>query len=398
MQKTPSEFLLGQIPRDYFEVQPIYVEGTSLRELIEHPRDISIYMNKSLSAGASESTRRAVIPVIHAYAKHILVCWDAEVTKNGAALTKTHSLSYSYWKSSVTHTGSLGLIDAAANTSSPVSSFCVYSCICLQAEAFVKSMSRHKEVIEVLMAVAILHYDEMLHLAPALPYINECVKLGNLCVGTYNPMKVLTSKRTAQCSSPVKSRNEDLVHKQTVFLEQQTKLISALFSQVKLLTEHVAHLENPSGAASLTDPMNIPTLRSEHNTDLQKRSILKLLASVWYEWFCDQAPYSSGIRRRYHDSKVAVAFMRIFLPAGYNVTDYVPDANSRFLLAGQEAEANIRAFLAAKSINAKAVGTIVKALNVYIQKVNATRISDITRVCNCKTRFWTNSHQSRSMY
>ncbi|KAK1937823.1 hypothetical protein P3T76_009560 [Phytophthora citrophthora] len=54
--------------------------------------------------------------------------------------------------------------------------------------------------------------------------------------------------------------------------------------------------------------------------------------------------------------------MRIFLPAGYDVTGTGDDAKARLLRAGRDAESNILEFLTAENIKARAHGTVVKTL------------------------------------
>ncbi|OWZ04721.1 LOW QUALITY PROTEIN: hypothetical protein PHMEG_00023330 [Phytophthora megakarya] len=387
---TPSEFLLNQVPRDYFcdyfKVQPISVEDTSLRNLIENSHDVFIYMNTNHSAEASEPTRRTVVPGIHPYINCILLRWGAVVTKDGTALTEglsSHSIGRGVahiangdsnmstlwivgrgdWSMSAVSKAFNSIVSSThedQKVGKPLAGWVLnappqlphwkssthrccrkykkFRSIFASTHGLDCGLTLRTDVIEILKAVAILHYNETLRLPPGSPYIKHLCQASEsspeaeiytwtlTIQGTF-----LTSKRTAQCSSPAKSRNEDLVHRQTELLEQQTKSIIALSSQVKLLTERVAYLEEPSGPASLTDPMNIPTVPSEQNTDLQKRSRPTLLAS-------------QEIRRSYHECKVAVAFMRVFLPDGYNVTGFDPDRKSRILLAGQETEDNIHVF------------------------------------------------------
>jgi hypothetical protein len=59
---------------------------------------------------------------------------------------------------------------------------------------------------------------------------------------------------------------------------------------------------------------------------------------------------------------VAIAFMRIFLPEGYDVTGSDSAARARTLKAGQDAEKSVLLFLKARQENTKAYGTDVKCL------------------------------------
>ncbi|OWY90529.1 hypothetical protein PHMEG_00041309, partial [Phytophthora megakarya] len=63
-----------------------------------------------------------------------------------------------------------------------------------------------------------------------------------------------------------------------------------------------------------------------------------------------------------HEAKVAKAFMRLFLPNGYDMSSEDAGIKSRVLEAGLEAEQNLVACLSSHNMKAKAVGTVVKAL------------------------------------
>ncbi|EGZ09049.1 hypothetical protein PHYSODRAFT_524943, partial [Phytophthora sojae] len=107
----------------------------------------------------------------------------------------------------------------------------------------------------------------------------------------------------------------------------------------------------------------------------------KPLATVWYEWFLPPLPSARPNRRRYHECEVAVAFMRVFLPAGYNVTGDEVTAKGRILSSGREAEANVLAFLEAENVKAKSHGTIVKVLKrMYAQGKLDDRIRNYQRL------------------
>ncbi|OWY95129.1 hypothetical protein PHMEG_00034949 [Phytophthora megakarya] len=193
MQTTPSDVLLDQIPRDYFEVEPISVEDTSLRDLIENPRDVSTDTNKSQSAGPSQPTRSAVVPGIHAYVNRILNAnGDSNISTpwipdRGSWSMSAVSKDFNYIVSSTHEDQKVGksLAGCDLNAQPHLPTLDAFDSPVLQRIRQVQcllfasihglddGLSLRKEVIEVPMAVTILHYNEMLHLAPASPYIKR---------------------------------------------------------------------------------------------------------------------------------------------------------------------------------------------------------------------------------
>ncbi|OWZ21859.1 hypothetical protein PHMEG_0003536 [Phytophthora megakarya] len=312
MQTTSSEFLLDQVPRDYFEVQPISVEDTSFRKLIENPRDVSIYMNTSQSAVAPEATQRAVVPRIHAYVNRILGYLLTHSFRRGGAqnangdsnVSSPWILDRGGWSMSAVSKAFNYIVTSThedkkwANHSPPqlptpeaVDAPVLQRIRQVQCLLFGftlgldDSLILRTVVIEILGAVTILHHNEMMHLAPAVSQSQVTEPEISGWALTIQE-SFLTSKRTAQRISSVKSKNEGL---------GQT-----------------------NGASKTTNEVD------------QRLNF--------------------------------AAFMRVFLPDGYNVTGCGPDAKSRILLVGREAEGNIRAFMAAENIDATARGIIDKAL------------------------------------
>ncbi|KAF4044791.1 hypothetical protein GN244_ATG02701 [Phytophthora infestans] len=145
------------------------------------------------------------------------------------------------------------------------------------------------------------------------------------------------------------------------------EVIGSLSSQVAELKERMASLEN-----------SVPISRRQHGhaggktdsgtatqiatTAPRRRSHAKSLSVVWYEWYTTLPWKHNENRRRYHDAKVAVAFMRLFLPEGYDVTVSDSTAKNWILKSGQNAETAILASLKPRSETTKALGTVVKTL------------------------------------
>ncbi|KAE8893772.1 hypothetical protein PF003_g22298 [Phytophthora fragariae] len=161
----------------------------------------------------------------------------------------------------------------------------------------------------------------------------------------------------------------DVVEKQTVLIKKQMDMISSLSSQLDELRQRMAAMEDGGSALSkptvttgVADAVDIAAGPESETTAPKRRSSPKSLAAVWYEWFSSLSSKTKRNRRRYHEVKVTVAFMRIFLPRGYDVTGTDSSSKARVLKAGEEAEEEIHAFLGAKNKKSKAFSTVVKTL------------------------------------
>lgn len=79
------------------------------------------------------------------------------------------------------------------------------------------------------------------------------------------------------------------------------------------------------------------------------------LSDVWFRWFAEKLWTSTKSRQRQHDFKILVAFMKLFLPSGFDV-----DSDDLTEL-GEEAERNAIDFLRLHHSTAKSFGTVVQA-------------------------------------
>jgi hypothetical protein len=97
------------------------------------------------------------------------------------------------------------------------------------------------------------------------------------------------------------------------------QLIGNLTVQVKALSEWVT---SPEKGAVLPAPVaqiaavtgNVKPVRGAE----PGRSRPKSLSTVWYECYCDTPWMKTHDTRRYHEVKVTVTFMRLFVPQGCN--------------------------------------------------------------------------------
>lgn len=139
-------------------------------------------------------------------------------------------------------------------------------------QGFPDGLSLRDEAVEVLMAVAILSYKDMLQSAPASSFLKS-------------------AEETPTETPASTSNDQDLVRGQTALLAQQSHLISTLTTQVKALSDRIVRLENPASTGALTEAgAQASTSPSEgkHGPQSGARSRPKSLSSVWYE--CSSEP------------------------------------------------------------------------------------------------------------
>ncbi|EGZ21842.1 hypothetical protein PHYSODRAFT_490928, partial [Phytophthora sojae] len=325
MQSTPSEFLMDQLPRDTQEVLPTEIGETPLRELLDA-------RTRSPATSNSDNAKKATVPGIHAYVNRVLQKWSGVWQTEGTNLTPGLS-SHSFRRGAAQN----------ANSDSKISTPWI-----LDRGGW--SMS----------AVS---------------------KAFNYIVGTTQGDQTV-GKSLAGWDLKA---NDELLRRQTLLLEQQTQILGGLAAEVKALNQRVQRLEHPSDVTTALSPTAAGSLSSSSSAlsdtasgaATRAHSRAKPLATVV------SAPVASARpnRRRYHECKVAVAFMRVFLPAGYNVTGDEVTAKGRILSSGREAEANVFAFLEAKNVKAKSHGTIVKVLKrMYAQGKLDDRIRNYQRL------------------
>lgn len=67
----------------------------------------------------------------------------------------------------------------------------------------------------------------------------------------------------------------------------------------------------------------------------RRNSPPKTLIEVWFQWHCNfnDPPVQNG--KPYHDAKMIVAYMRLFLPEGYDITGKDDKSKTRILSLGK---------------------------------------------------------------
>ncbi|EGZ14279.1 hypothetical protein PHYSODRAFT_335926 [Phytophthora sojae] len=267
------------------------------------------------------------------------------------------------------------------------------------AKGFTERLSLRDDVVDVLTATAILHYPDMLRLRPESLYIERVQEVlsqvqaaqAEIAAWSMAIHRTLQPSKNDTPRSPAPRRVEDdeLLRRQTLLLKQQAQILGGLAAEVKALNQREQRLEHPSDVTTAPSTTAADSLSSSSSAlsdtasgaATRAHSRAKPLATVWYEWFLPPLPSARPNRRRYHECKVAVACMRVFLPAGYSVTGDEVTAKGRILSSGREAEANVLAFLEAENVKAKSHGTIVKVLKrMYAQGKLDDRIRNHQRL------------------
>ncbi|KAG2787426.1 hypothetical protein Pcac1_g3174 [Phytophthora cactorum] len=136
------------------------------------------------------------------------------------------------------------------------------------------------------------------------------------------------------------------------------KKLSAFSDRVDRLERVTSGLQIQESSAPAKTSSSEPDETRSTISRLHARS--KRLSSVWYEWFCGTEPYTHTDRKRYHECKVAIGLMRIFVLVGFDVRGDDGNAKARILKSVREAETNIHVFLQQENSKVKSVGTTVR--------------------------------------
>ncbi|KAE9050637.1 hypothetical protein PR003_g2752 [Phytophthora rubi] len=191
------------------------------------------------------------------------------------------------------------------------------------AFGFPDHMNLRDDVFEVTMAVVLLHYSDMLKLSPDSPYIAHMISMASQSLALTIQGDLIERSRSPVPLDPAPASSfDDVVEKQSALIQKQMDLIGHSSSQIQHLTQRVTSLEGPGTISEKTSATaSPPQLMSGTRTPSaapHRRSHAKSLSTVW----ATSLPWKqTSDRRRYHEDevKVAVAFMRIFLPEGYGI-------------------------------------------------------------------------------
>lgn len=127
------------------------------------------------------------------------------------------------------------------------------------------------------MAVAILHYHDMLELSPGAPIRGDLLR-------REERVEAKTSPAAASYNS------DDVIFKQNELIDRQTKLIESLAAQVGTLNSRIRALEDPHEAKAAASTARAGREIPSSNGELTpaRRAGVRSLSSVWYEWFTDR--------------------------------------------------------------------------------------------------------------
>ncbi|RLN37550.1 hypothetical protein BBJ28_00023393 [Nothophytophthora sp. Chile5] len=150
-------------------------------------------------------------------------------------------------------------------------------------------------------------------------------------------------------------------------LAQKNEEIVQLRDQVSDLAARLADLELESPSAEIGTSTAPASATTRPAAAACRRATAKSLSAVWFDWHIGQ-PWSTSKKRdrkRYHDAKLTVAYMKLFLPAGFQLGEAGTNAKAGVVKTGVAAESGILQYLRALGLNNSAYGTVIKALKKH---------------------------------
>jgi hypothetical protein len=155
-------------------------------------------------------------------------------------------------------------------------------------------------------------------------------------------------------------------------LRQQLDVMNKFVEQQAVLTGRIQTLEGVNGIDTSDfntndvngDDRNVPRAK-------RRNSGKKSLAEIWFVWYTTTPPlwisYTSIGRQRFHDYKMTVAFMRLFLPGGFNLDRKSHTFANDVDEIGREAERALVLWLASQGQSTQSYGTALKTLRRSLQ-------------------------------
>lgn len=124
---------------------------------------------------------------------------------------------------------------------------------------------------------------------------------------------------------------------------------------------HVRGVGDSAAGLGVFDAHAPPAAALPHS---KRRVQGRSLKAAWYEWHSMHQWEERDNRQRHHDHKVVVAYMKRFLPNGYDLT------SDNVLELGELAEQNVIDFLATNHSRARSCGLVVVALKRFTAAAN----------------------------
>jgi hypothetical protein len=246
------------------------------------------------------------------------------------------------------------------------------------------------DVINLLTAVLIFNYPEMTKLQPRSLFQRRVVAALHATGNTETDLTAwslalrharMYSKKPKAVSPHVQSIvDTDEKGIKTMLQEHvdvMTEMMNLHAKQHAALTDRIAALEsNLRGvmppipiARQVADTPRHSDAHAHTTSALRARSAPQSPTDVWYHWYIESPPLwenrNPGNRQRFYDTRMLIAYMRLFLPEDYCLCRGDIDYTSEVIRLGELAHKAVMQYLRARGSRASSVGTLVKVLKHF---------------------------------
>ncbi|POM69544.1 Hypothetical protein PHPALM_14163 [Phytophthora palmivora] len=159
----------------------------------------------------------------------------------------------------------------------------------------------------------------------------------------------LMKKLQADATIPETSQDQETIHiteqsNQSKIIDHQRSVIDQLMEHIKRQDERMDNLEAKMDGTSSQDKN-----RKRH---------------IWFAWYAQEARMwpSTISKQQKSDTKLLVAFMKLFLDGGIVLDTTAPDYRDRVLDLGKRAEEAVLSFLSERKITSRGAGNVLKHL------------------------------------
>ncbi|KAK1940734.1 hypothetical protein P3T76_008185 [Phytophthora citrophthora] len=229
-----------------------------------------------------------------------------------------------------------------------------------------------QQVVDVLTAYLIIHYPLMKKLREdgrAVRRMEAAVEhagssVAELLAWSSHLATFIDTKRKpheAQADQPRKEPTNE-----SKIIDHQRSVIDRLMEHIKRQDERMDDLEAKMEGKPAQDRSNKRQHQpsQDQETHKRRRGSVTHLHATWFAWYAQeprlwQAPVS---KQQKSDTKLLVAFMKLFLRDGFILDDTASGYRDHVLSLGKQVEAAVLAFLAENKVTSRGSGAVLKHL------------------------------------
>lgn len=230
------------------------------------------------------------------------------------------------------------------------------------------------KVLDALTATLVLHYPQLKVLnehAPAVRHLETCalearITTVELLSWSTALHQSATAANDTKHSADERDRGGTVCDRDTAVINELIAINRKLSARLRVCETALLRLPAQQERKRTRDDDcgDEPTALEAPPPKRRKKSAPANLSSVWYAWYT-QVPRMwncGGDRQRRSDSRLLVAYLKLFLPKGFELDEADAAYKDTVLAHGKSAESALLEFLRSRSFTATGFGTVLKEM------------------------------------